>query len=82
VTWTGPGIKDFYPLVPSVSRLWLDVRVPRHMPFAAFIASVRRVYKLRRIFRTLKPDVAVSFIDISNIYTILARAAWATGRCR
>jgi GalNAc-alpha-(1->4)-GalNAc-alpha-(1->3)-diNAcBac-PP-undecaprenol alpha-1,4-N-acetyl-D-galactosaminyltransferase len=71
-TWSGPGSKDFYPLVPGVSRLWLDVRTPRHMPFAVLIASVRRVYKLRRIFRSFRPDAAVSFIDVSNIYTILA----------
>jgi len=71
-TWSGPSGKDFYSLVPGVSRLWLDVRMPRRMPFAALIASVRRVYKLRRIFRSLQPDVAVSFIDVSNIYTILA----------
>jgi GalNAc-alpha-(1->4)-GalNAc-alpha-(1->3)-diNAcBac-PP-undecaprenol alpha-1,4-N-acetyl-D-galactosaminyltransferase len=72
VTWTGPGIKDFYPLVPGVSRLWLDMGMPRHMPFAALIASVCRVYKLRRILRTLRPDAVVSFLDISNIYTVLA----------
>src|ERR1035438_8203132 len=54
-TWSGPGIKDFYPLAPGVSRLWLDARVPRHMPFATLIASVRRGYKLRRVFRTLRP---------------------------
>jgi GalNAc-alpha-(1->4)-GalNAc-alpha-(1->3)-diNAcBac-PP-undecaprenol alpha-1,4-N-acetyl-D-galactosaminyltransferase len=71
-TWSGPGIKDFYPLAPGVSRLWLDVRVPRRLPFASIIASVRRIRKLRRIFQTMKPDAAVSFIDISNIHTILA----------
>jgi GalNAc-alpha-(1->4)-GalNAc-alpha-(1->3)-diNAcBac-PP-undecaprenol alpha-1,4-N-acetyl-D-galactosaminyltransferase len=71
-TWSGPDSKDFYPLVPGVSRLWLEVRLPRHMPFATLIASACRVYKLRGVFRALRPDVAVSFIDISNVYTILA----------
>jgi GalNAc-alpha-(1->4)-GalNAc-alpha-(1->3)-diNAcBac-PP-undecaprenol alpha-1,4-N-acetyl-D-galactosaminyltransferase len=71
-TWTGAEVKDFYPLIAGVSRLWLDVRVPRRMPFAGLIASVCRVYKLRRAFRTLRPDVVVSFIDITNIHTVLA----------
>jgi GalNAc-alpha-(1->4)-GalNAc-alpha-(1->3)-diNAcBac-PP-undecaprenol alpha-1,4-N-acetyl-D-galactosaminyltransferase len=71
-TWSGPEIKDFYPLVPSVARLWLDARVPRQVPFASLIVSVRSLCKLRRVFRKLTPDVVVSFIDISNIYTIIA----------
>jgi GalNAc-alpha-(1->4)-GalNAc-alpha-(1->3)-diNAcBac-PP-undecaprenol alpha-1,4-N-acetyl-D-galactosaminyltransferase len=71
-TWSGPGVKDFYPLSPGVSRVWLDVNTPRRLPLAALRASVCRVYKLRRLFRQLRPDAVVSFLDISNIYTILA----------
>jgi GalNAc-alpha-(1->4)-GalNAc-alpha-(1->3)-diNAcBac-PP-undecaprenol alpha-1,4-N-acetyl-D-galactosaminyltransferase len=71
-TWAGPGLKDFYPLAPGVSRLWLDVHVPRHIPFATLTASVCRVHKLRRFFRTHRMDAVLSFIDISNIHTILA----------
>jgi GalNAc-alpha-(1->4)-GalNAc-alpha-(1->3)-diNAcBac-PP-undecaprenol alpha-1,4-N-acetyl-D-galactosaminyltransferase len=72
VTWTGPGVKDFYPLSPRVSRVWLDVNSPRYLPFAALTESVYRVHKLRRLFKKLRPDAVVSFLDISNVHTILA----------
>jgi GalNAc-alpha-(1->4)-GalNAc-alpha-(1->3)-diNAcBac-PP-undecaprenol alpha-1,4-N-acetyl-D-galactosaminyltransferase len=71
-TWSGPEVKDFYPLASGISRRWLNVRVQRLTPFAALVASVRRVYRLRLMLRTLRPDAIVSFIDISNIYTVLA----------
>jgi GalNAc-alpha-(1->4)-GalNAc-alpha-(1->3)-diNAcBac-PP-undecaprenol alpha-1,4-N-acetyl-D-galactosaminyltransferase len=71
-TWSGAGTKDFYSLVPGVSRLWLDASVARRLPFAGLILSVRRILELRRALRNLRPDAVVSFIDISNVYTLLA----------
>jgi GalNAc-alpha-(1->4)-GalNAc-alpha-(1->3)-diNAcBac-PP-undecaprenol alpha-1,4-N-acetyl-D-galactosaminyltransferase len=71
-TWSGPETADFYPLTRGVSRQWLDVRVSRHTPFATLVSSLRRVYKLRRMLKALEPDAILSFIDISNIYTVLA----------
>jgi GalNAc-alpha-(1->4)-GalNAc-alpha-(1->3)-diNAcBac-PP-undecaprenol alpha-1,4-N-acetyl-D-galactosaminyltransferase len=71
-TWSGPEVKDFYPLAGGVSRLWLNISLPSNMPFAAIALSVRRVCRLRRVLRNLRPDAIVSFIDISNIYTLLA----------
>jgi GalNAc-alpha-(1->4)-GalNAc-alpha-(1->3)-diNAcBac-PP-undecaprenol alpha-1,4-N-acetyl-D-galactosaminyltransferase len=71
-TWSGPEVKDFYPLASGVSRQWLDVSLPRLGFFSAFASSVRRVCKLRLVLRGLRPDAILSFIDISNIYTLLA----------
>jgi glycosyltransferase involved in cell wall biosynthesis len=71
-TWSGPDTQDFYPLAPGISRRWLDVRAPTRSPIATLIASVRRIRKLRRMLRDSRPDAVVSFIDISNIYTVLA----------
>ncbi len=71
-TWSGPEVKDFYPLASGVSRQWLNISLPRLVPFAAVVSSVRRVLRLRRVLRRLRPDAIVSFIDISNIHTLLA----------
>ena len=71
-TWSGPDIKDFYPLNAGITRLWIDVDAPRRAPLAGLILSIRRIHKLRRIIRALRPDAIVSFIDIPNVYTILA----------
>jgi GalNAc-alpha-(1->4)-GalNAc-alpha-(1->3)-diNAcBac-PP-undecaprenol alpha-1,4-N-acetyl-D-galactosaminyltransferase len=71
-TWSGPEVKDFYPLAGGVSRQWLNIDLPRTVPFAAIVSSVRRVRRLRLVLQNLRPDAIVSFIDISNIYTILA----------
>jgi GalNAc-alpha-(1->4)-GalNAc-alpha-(1->3)-diNAcBac-PP-undecaprenol alpha-1,4-N-acetyl-D-galactosaminyltransferase len=71
-TWSGPETLDFYPLNERVTRLWLDVGTLRRLPFAMLILSVRRVRLLRRILRASRPDAVVSFIDVPNIYAILA----------
>lgn len=71
-TWSGPESGDFYPLASGVSRIWLDVRVPRRTLPATLTRSVLRVRKLRRVLRDFKPDAVLSFIDVSNIYTIMA----------
>jgi glycosyltransferase involved in cell wall biosynthesis len=71
-TWSGPDSKDFYPLAPGVARLWLDAREPGRAPFGTLGLSVRRIRKLRRILQDTRPDAILSFIDVPNIYTILA----------
>jgi GalNAc-alpha-(1->4)-GalNAc-alpha-(1->3)-diNAcBac-PP-undecaprenol alpha-1,4-N-acetyl-D-galactosaminyltransferase len=71
-TWTGPEIPDFYELLPGIERIWLGVRIAGRSPFAVLWASVVRVLKLRRLLQHSKPDAVISFIDVSNIYTIIA----------
>jgi glycosyltransferase involved in cell wall biosynthesis len=71
-TWSGPEVEDFYPLASGVTRQWLNAEPPRFVPFAALISSVRSVCSLRLLLRTMRPDAIVSFIDVSNIYTVLA----------
>jgi GalNAc-alpha-(1->4)-GalNAc-alpha-(1->3)-diNAcBac-PP-undecaprenol alpha-1,4-N-acetyl-D-galactosaminyltransferase len=71
-TWTGPEIPDFYELLPGIERTWLGVPIAGRSPFAVLWASVVRVIKLRRLLQHSKPDAVISFIDVSNIYTIIA----------
>lgn len=71
-TWTGPDVADFYELLPSIERTWLEVRITGQSSFAVLRASIGRVLKLRRLLKDSKPDAVISFIDVSNIYTIIA----------
>ncbi len=71
-TWSGPGVRDFYALSPRICRVWLDSE-PSRLPLPgrarALLASVHR---LRALLRNAQPQVVLSFIDVSNILTILA----------
>jgi len=71
-TWSGPDLADFYPLSAKISRVWLNVDSGRESVIAALRTFVDRIARLRRLLRTAKPDVVLSFIDVSNILTILA----------
>src|ERR1700722_111380 len=71
-TWSGKEVKDFYPLTRGVTRQWLDVEAPSWTPFAPVATNLRRVWKLRRVLRTLRPETILSFIDVSNVLTLFA----------
>jgi len=71
-TWGGSEIKDFYSLVPNVGRVWLDVHSPNNSFIAKLRSNVARILKLRKLLVALKPDAVLSFIDVSNVLTIVA----------
>jgi glycosyltransferase involved in cell wall biosynthesis len=71
-TWSGPEIEDFYALAPAVTRAWLDVHSPNSSFFTMARANLARVFRLRRLLRASRPDVVLSFIQISNVLTIAA----------
>lgn len=71
-TWSGRDLADFYALSPSVSRAWLDVDARGASILGRLHAFVLRVAKLRKLLRAAQPDAVLSFIDVSNIHTILA----------
>jgi len=73
-TWAGPSSKDFYALDPGVRRVWLNVDASNSAPPARVWAYVSRIRKLRRILSSARPDAVLSFIDISNVMTLLACA--------
>lgn len=78
-TWSGPEIQDFYVLVPSVGRVWLDVYSPNDSFVSKIHSNVRRILKLRRLLLALRPDAVLSFIDVSNVHTILAALGLGVG---
>lgn len=71
-TWASPASEDFYRLDPGVRRVWLDVDVPSNSLFAKIRAYRSRIGKLRRILVDARPDAVLSFIDTSNVMTLLA----------
>jgi glycosyltransferase involved in cell wall biosynthesis len=52
--------------------MWLDVDTPNASSLAKFVAYIRRIRKLRAILIKARPDAVLSFIDISNVMTLLA----------
>jgi glycosyltransferase involved in cell wall biosynthesis len=71
-TWAGPEIVDFYSLDPDINRIWLDVGVSDRSAVGKVRANLARIAKLRSVLSELKPDAVLSFINASNVLTILA----------
>lgn len=72
VTWTGSEVTDFYKLDSDVDRVWLDDHAPNNSILDKLRLNILRIFKLRRLFIELKPNVVLSFIHISNVITILS----------
>jgi GalNAc-alpha-(1->4)-GalNAc-alpha-(1->3)-diNAcBac-PP-undecaprenol alpha-1,4-N-acetyl-D-galactosaminyltransferase len=71
-TWAGPSTADFYELDSGVKRVWLDARAQRASRLAKCLAYFRRMRKLRQLLATARPDAVLSFLDTSNVMTLLA----------
>jgi glycosyltransferase involved in cell wall biosynthesis len=71
-TWSGREVRDFYPLDRRVRREWLDVDSPNDSSVAKLRAHARRKRRLRALVAEIQPDAVLSFIDWSNVVTILA----------
>lgn len=71
-TWAGTCTEDFYELDHGVQRVWLNVDANNASLSAKFLAHARRIRKLRRLIANSKPNAVLSFIDTSNVMTLLA----------
>jgi glycosyltransferase involved in cell wall biosynthesis len=71
-TWSSPDTRDFYALSANITRVWLRVSERRGSKIDTFRSLAGQVVKLRRLLRRAKPDAVLSFIDVSNILTLLA----------
>lgn len=77
-TWSGPEVADFYAINPSVRRVWLDVDSPNNSSLAKLRSHSRRIRKLRNLLSDSNPDAVLSFIDWSNVLTIIAASRLRT----
>lgn len=64
--------EDFYQLPPSIKRIALNLAGASHNPLVALINNLRRVLALRRVLRQVRPKVALSMMDSSNVHLALA----------
>jgi glycosyltransferase involved in cell wall biosynthesis len=62
----------FFPLHPSVRHGPLAIAKSSGSPFAAIVNNAMRIASLRRAIAKSRPDVVLSFLDTTNIVTLLA----------
>lgn len=68
----GSRESDFYALGDGVKRVALDLLVKSTNPLSAMKNNLARVMRLRKSICESKPDAVISFIDRTNVLTLLA----------
>jgi glycosyltransferase involved in cell wall biosynthesis len=63
---------DFYMLHPAVRRIPLDMEGDSVNVADGFWQNLRRVMALRRVLRTIKPDIALGMMTAANVLLSLA----------
>ena len=63
---------DFYTLDLRVRRVGLDLLKPSANLTQSMLNIITRIYTLRKTLTTLSPQVVISFMDITNIVTLVA----------
>jgi len=76
-TWSGADVADFYAIDRRINRVMLIERsVPVQASRFEVLRSIAiRMMRLRRLLAFQKPDAVLSFIDVSNVLTILSSTA-------
>ena len=77
-TWAGPEVADFFALDPRVERVWVASGRGKGFLIAKLLSRYRSISKLRALLESEKPDAVLSFINTSNVQTILAAAGLKT----
>ncbi|PSB04855.1 glycosyltransferase family 4 protein [Merismopedia glauca] len=63
---------DFYTLSPQVKRIVLNVSSYSRDILQAVKSNLYRLLSLRKTIESLQPDIVISFMDITNVLTLLA----------
>ncbi|MGL1862832.1 MAG: glycosyltransferase family 4 protein [Pseudodesulfovibrio sp.] len=72
LTLSGGDVEPFFDLDSAVHVAPLDLMRESSSLFDAVLNNLRRVWVLRQALAELSPDVAVSFMDATNVLTLLA----------
>ena len=67
-----PVSADFYPLDRRVGRISLDLAGVSHHALHGLWQNVKRVVALRRLLRSLRPDIALAMMSTPNVLLALA----------
>jgi glycosyltransferase involved in cell wall biosynthesis len=73
-TWCSEECADFYPLAPQIRRVWLDSYRSHESGISRPWRFLNGMLRLRCLLRDERPDAVISFVDVSNIQTIVASA--------
>jgi glycosyltransferase involved in cell wall biosynthesis len=71
-TWSGPDTEDFFTLRPGIKRVWLQGESGTPAARTRIGAYRARLRVLRRLVAEVRPVAVLSFIDISNVMTLIA----------
>lgn len=72
ITFAAPSDIPFYPLDAGINLIQLN-QSQQNLFFGWRLLNIlKRLFLLRKTIKNLKPDVIVSFVDITNLTTILA----------
>lgn len=63
---------DFYQLSPQIDRIALEVAKQSPTPIHGLANNFYRLWILRQTINSLQPDVVISFLDKTNVLTLLA----------
>ena len=72
VTFDAPETPPFYRLDSNIRLIQLNQHKLSLHPLSRLRNIFKRLYVLRRVFKTLNPDVILSFITTMNILTLMA----------
>jgi GalNAc-alpha-(1->4)-GalNAc-alpha-(1->3)-diNAcBac-PP-undecaprenol alpha-1,4-N-acetyl-D-galactosaminyltransferase len=75
ITVTGKEHQPFYSLSPGVQWLPLGQARSSRTPIHAVLNNARRLLRLRQTIQRSKPDVVISFLDTTNVLTLLSTRA-------
>jgi GalNAc-alpha-(1->4)-GalNAc-alpha-(1->3)-diNAcBac-PP-undecaprenol alpha-1,4-N-acetyl-D-galactosaminyltransferase len=71
------GASDRHEVGPKVQRVHLNVMGDSRNKLAGLIATATRVKTLRAAMKQSRPDVVLSFCDVTNVLTLLASRFWS-----
>jgi glycosyltransferase involved in cell wall biosynthesis len=69
-TYDPPGTKPFYQLNQSVNYIPLNLQTLSINRAMAYFENMKRIMGIRRTIKQSKPDVIISFLDMTNIFVL------------
>jgi glycosyltransferase involved in cell wall biosynthesis len=72
ITFETPGTPYFYKVDEGVLRHQISAVQSGGGPLGFLQTNIRRVSRLRRLFKTVKPDISISFLLEANVVSVIA----------
>ena len=73
ITFEPPTTSSFYPLANDINLIQLDLTNNKITGVLTRLLSIsKRILSLRRILKKLRPHTVISFIDVTNVMTLIA----------